>query len=83
VWIDGLMVSYLPRDVARRLRPGLLALQDREGKPIALEGTIAGGGMRGDGPGQLGVFLSSGPEAFGLCGPERAPDNTGDRGGRD
>ena len=38
VWIDGLMVGYLPRDEARRLRPGLLALQEREGKPIALEG---------------------------------------------
>lgn len=34
VWIDGMMVGYLPRDEARRLRPGLLALQERKGKPI-------------------------------------------------
>jgi hypothetical protein len=37
VWISGLMVGYLPRDQARTLRPGLLAAQEREGKPIALE----------------------------------------------
>ena len=34
VWIDGLMVGYLPRDQARTLRPGLLAVQEREGKPM-------------------------------------------------
>jgi len=56
-WVDGLMVGYLPRDEAVRLRPGLLALQERKGKPIALEGVIVGGGLRDDGPGRLGVFL--------------------------
>jgi hypothetical protein len=40
VWIDGLLVGYLPRDQASALRPGLLAAQEREGKPIALEGVI-------------------------------------------
>jgi hypothetical protein len=73
VWIDGLMVGYLPRDEARRLRPGLLAAQDREGKPIALEGVVVGGGMRGDGPGRLGVFLRYDPEDFGLAAPPEAP----------
>jgi hypothetical protein len=62
VWVDGLMVGYLPRDEARRLRPGLLALQECEGKPIVLEGVIVGGGMRDDGPGRLGVFLRYDPE---------------------
>jgi hypothetical protein len=73
VWIDGLMVGYLPRDEARRFRPGLLAVQKREGKPIALEGVIAGGGMRDDGPGRLGVFLRYDPEDFGLAVPPVAP----------
>lgn len=73
VWIDGLMVGYLPRDEARRLRPGLLALQEREGKPIALEGVIAGGGMREGGPGRLGVFLRYDPQDFGLGLPSPAP----------
>jgi hypothetical protein len=61
VWIDGLRVGYLPRDQARTLRPGLLAVQEREGKPIALEGVIVGGGLRDDGPGRLGVFLRYDP----------------------
>jgi hypothetical protein len=73
VWIDGLMVGYLPRDEARRLRPGLLALQEREGTPIALGGVIVGGGMRDDGPGRLGVFLHYNPEDFGLGAPSAAP----------
>jgi hypothetical protein len=76
VWIDGLMVGYLPRDEARRLRPGLLALQERESKPIALEGVIVGGGMRDDGPGRLGVFLRYNPADFGhgLPSPVRYAD---------
>ncbi len=73
VWIDGLMVGYLPRDEARRLRPGLLALQERKRKPIALEGVIVGGGMRDDGPGRLGVFLRYDPEDFGLAAPSEPP----------
>jgi hypothetical protein len=73
VWIDGLMVGYLPRDEARRLRPGLLALQEREGTPIALQGVIVGGAMRDDGPGLLGVFLRHNPEDFGLGAPPMAP----------
>jgi hypothetical protein len=73
VWIDGLMVGYLPRDEANRLRPGLLKLQEREGKPIALEGVIVGGGMRDNGPGLLGVFLRYNPEDFGLATPVERP----------
>jgi hypothetical protein len=66
VWIDGLLVGYLPRDQASALRPGLLAAQEREGKPIALEGVIVKGAMRGDGGSRLSVVLRYDPEDFGL-----------------
>jgi hypothetical protein len=46
VWVQGLKVGYLSRDDARRYRPGLLALEEGHGKPIALAGAIVGGGMR-------------------------------------
>ena len=66
VWIQGLKVGYLSREDARRYRSGLLALEQQHGKPIALAGVIAGGGMRADGPGRLGVFLEHDPADFGL-----------------
>ena len=66
VWIQGLKVGYLSREDAQRYRPGLLALEQQHGKPIALAGVIAGGGMRADGPGRLGVFLDHDPADFGL-----------------
>ncbi len=50
VWIGGLKVGYLSRADAQRYQPGLLALQRKHGKPIALAGVIVGGGMRPDGP---------------------------------
>ena len=67
VWIDGLQVGHLTRENARLYRPGLLALQEAHGIPIALPGVIAGGGIREDGPGMLGVFLSHNPRDFGLA----------------
>jgi hypothetical protein len=73
VWIQGLKVGHLSRADALRLRPGLLSLQAEHHEPIALEGVISGGGMRANGPGQLGVFLSYDPEAFGLPAPETTP----------
>jgi hypothetical protein len=66
VWVNGLKVGHLSRADARAYRPGLLVLQERYGKPIALEGVICGGGIREDGPGRLGVFLSHDPKDFGL-----------------
>jgi hypothetical protein len=66
VWIQGLKVGYLSREDAQRYRPGLLALEQQHGQPIALAGVIAGGGMRADGPGRLGVFLDHNPADFGL-----------------
>jgi hypothetical protein len=65
VWVQGLKVGYLSRDDARRYRPGLLALEQQHGKPIALAGAIVGGGLRADGPGRLGVFLDHDPADFG------------------
>jgi hypothetical protein len=66
VWVSGLRVGYLSRANAVRYRPGLLALQDHEGKPIALQGVIVGGGQYPDGPGRLGVFLTHDPTDFGV-----------------
>lgn len=64
VWINGRKVGYLPRELAFLYRPGLLALMEREGRPIALRGFVAGGGTRSDGPGLLGVFLDHDPSDF-------------------
>jgi hypothetical protein len=77
VWIGGLKVGYLSRDDAQRYQPGLLALQKKHGQPIALPGVIAGGGMREDGPGRLGVFLRHDPTDFGLpsAAPSRPPES--------
>ena len=66
VWIDGLKVGHLSRENACAYRPGLLALQGAHRMRIALTGVIAGGGLRDDGPGRLGVFLRHDPEDFGL-----------------
>ena len=66
VWVNGLRVSYLPRDDASQYRPGLLALGRKFNKPIALIGVIAGCGLREDGPGRLGLFLKHDPADFGL-----------------
>jgi hypothetical protein len=59
VWVTGLMVGYLSREDAAELRPGLLRLQTRHGRPIALAGVIAGGAGR-----SLGVFLNFDPAEF-------------------
>lgn len=82
VWVDGLKVGYLSRANAERYRSGLIALESRHGKPIALAGVVAGGGMREDGPGRLGVFLRHDPVDFGLTAPEPRPrrDSTMDTG---
>ncbi len=70
IWIDGLRVGYLARADAARYRPGLLALESSYGRPIALGGVIAGGGIRADGPGLLGVFLRHDPRDFDVSSRE-------------
>jgi hypothetical protein len=76
VWVKGLKVGYLSREDARRYRPGLLALEQQHGKPIALAGAIVGGGIQADGPGWLGVFLDHDPADFGLR-PMAPPRSSG------
>jgi hypothetical protein len=66
VWIRTLKVGHLSRENAHRYRPGLLAQQQAHGQPIALSGVIVGGGIRADGLGKLGVFLSHNPADFGF-----------------
>lgn len=66
VFVSGHLVGYLPREVAAAYQPGLLGLQARHQRAIALEGVVVGGGMRADGPGMLGVFLSHDPRDFGV-----------------
>lgn len=69
VWIDGLLVGYLSGADAAAYRPGLLALQERDGRPVALAGVVAGGGDRGGSRGSLGVFLDHDPQDFGISPP--------------
>lgn len=85
VWIGGFKVGHLSRDDARRLRPGLLALERSEGKKIALGGVIVGGGnLDGGATANLGVFLKYDPEDFGLPpvrSAQRQPRGSGLRTG--
>lgn len=62
VWIDGFKVGHFNREDAAAFRPSLDALLAEHGPPIALHGTISGGGQRDDGPGNLGVWLYYDPE---------------------
>jgi hypothetical protein len=59
VWVQGLKVGYLSRNDARRYRPGLLALEKKYGKPIALAGAIVGVGCGRMGQGGLGCFSTT------------------------
>ncbi len=68
VSIDGYRVGHLSREDACLYQSGLLALQRRYGRQVALRGVIVGGGIREDGPGKLGVFLSHHREDFGVEG---------------
>jgi hypothetical protein len=66
--------------VAAGYRPGLLSLHAREGRPIALEATIIGGGMRAaDRPGSLGVVLYHDPADFGVAATRPRPAARGAR----
>ncbi len=66
VYISGLKVGHLGRDDAQKLLGGLKNLIAKHpGKFIALSGVVAGGGMRDDGLGRLGVFLNYDPAEFG------------------
>jgi predicted Zn-ribbon and HTH transcriptional regulator len=67
VYIGGLKVGHLGSDDAARLIGGLnVQIAKNPGKFIALNGVVAGGGMRDDGLGRLGVFLNHDPSDFGI-----------------
>lgn len=70
VQIEGHVVGYLSREDAVGYGPGIRSLMARYGAVVALEGVIAGGGHRDDGPGYLGVWLDHDPRDFGLPGRE-------------
>lgn len=66
VHANGLLVGYLPRDIAGAYLPGINALMEHHGAYVGLRGTIVGGGHYADGPGRLGVWLLHDPRDFGL-----------------
>jgi hypothetical protein len=61
VWVGGHRVGRLPHGDAGRLRPGLIKLQRRHRRAVALPGHVGG-----DSTGGLGVYLSYDASAFGL-----------------
>jgi hypothetical protein len=70
VWIGGLLVGQLPKQIAAVYQPAILRHQTRYGLPVALRGVIVGGGHREDGSeGLLGVFLNHDPTDFGVTPP--------------
>lgn len=69
-------VGYLSRNHAAEMQEAILRMEAEHHRPIGLRGAIVGGGMRKDGPGQLGVFLSYHPPDFGLQ-PSDPPVRTG------
>lgn len=67
VYIGGLKVGHIGAEDAENMIDGLnRQISDNPGKFIALSGVIAGGGMRDDGLGRLGVFLNYDPSDFGI-----------------
>lgn len=69
-------VGYLSRQHAAAMQAVIMRMEAEHHRPIGLKGVIVGGGMRKDGPGQLGVFLSYNPSDFGLP-PSDPPVRTG------
>lgn len=65
-------VGYLSREDAASMQHAIIRMEHEHGRSIGLRGVIAGGGLRPNGPGQLGVFLSFDPSDFDLP-PEAAP----------
>jgi hypothetical protein len=73
VWIQGLQVGFIAKELAREIIDDLHALiESNAGKYIGLRGVVAGGGERDDGPGMLGVFLEFPADKFGL-GVQKSP----------
>jgi predicted Zn-ribbon and HTH transcriptional regulator len=75
VHIQGLITGYLSREDAEEHRPRIVARQAQLGRHVELPAIIAGGGLRQDGPGQLGVFLRHDPAVFGEITPAKRPES--------
>ena len=73
VVVDGFLVGYLPRQTAAAYISGLRELMTATGAHAALRGRIVGGGIRGDGPGMLGIWLDHEPAAFGIASAPARP----------
>lgn len=66
VWIQGLKVGFVAKELAREIVDDVLRLMSENGGSlIGLRGVIAGGGQYADGPGQLGAFLEYPANLFG------------------
>lgn len=63
--INGLKAGHLPRSDAFCHHKARLAMQEGRGSPIVLPGVVAGGAIRGVGPGKLDVLLCHDPADFG------------------
>lgn len=74
VYISGLITGYLSREDAAQHQPRIVARQAQIGRSVELPALIAGGGLREDGPGQLGVFLRHDPAVFGEVAPVSRAD---------
>jgi hypothetical protein len=78
VWIQGLQVGFIAKELAREIIDDLHALiESNAGKYIGLRGVVAGGGERDDGPGMLGVFLEFPSDKFGLGIQKSVKSDTG------
>jgi hypothetical protein len=83
VMVNGVLVGYLPREIAPDFQPAVMRLQQRENLPIALRGRIVGG--EPDRP-SLGIWLDHDPTDFGLPAPKQGYEGevrtgAGDQGG--
>lgn len=78
VWVQGLQVGFIAKELAREIIDDLLALMEANpGNYIGLRGVVAGGGERDDGPGMLGVFLEFPADKFGLGIQKSAKSDSG------
>lgn len=67
VWIQGLQVGFIAKELAREIIDDVhILMESNHGTHIGLRGVVAGGGERDDGPGMLGVFLEFPADKFGI-----------------
>jgi hypothetical protein len=78
VWIQGLQVGFIAKELAREIIDDLhILIEANPGSYIGLRGVVAGGGQRDDGPGMLGVFLEFPADKFGLAAKKSSKVESG------